>query len=187
MARQQGQEVTHPPMPPRVEFPFSQHSDGTSVRRAIQQLSYKGGNTRTGAGFRYVADNFFGPTQLRPGVPQVCAGRWPWGHPRGLQWVCGPQAGSHSSRLASQICILITDGKSQDDAEGPASKLKSQGIKVFAVGERAFGTRQGGLQLGSGSLPLPIIYISARDQERRPEGTDPCGLHAYRCLLLLCW
>ncbi|NWV63250.1 CO7A1 protein, partial [Malurus elegans] len=87
---------------PRVEFPFSQHTDGTSVRRAIQQLSYKGGNTRTGAGFRYVADNFFGPTQRRPGVPQ--------------------------------ICILITDGKSQDDAEGPAAKLKSQGIKVFAVG-----------------------------------------------------
>ncbi|NXY20585.1 CO7A1 protein, partial [Atrichornis clamosus] len=87
---------------PRVEFPFSQHTDGASVRRAIQQLSYKGGNTRTGAGFRYVADNFFSPTQLRPGVPQ--------------------------------ICILITDGKSQDDAEGPAAKLKSQGIKVFAVG-----------------------------------------------------
>ncbi|NXD66125.1 CO7A1 protein, partial [Eolophus roseicapillus] len=87
---------------PRVEFSFSQHTNGTSVRRAIQQLSYKGGNTRTGAGFRYVADNFFGPTQLRPGVPQ--------------------------------ICILITDGKSQDDAEGPAAKLKNQGIKVFAVG-----------------------------------------------------
>ncbi|XP_009076240.1 PREDICTED: collagen alpha-1(VII) chain, partial [Acanthisitta chloris] len=86
----------------RVEFPFSQHTDGMSVRRAIQQLSYKGGNTRTGAGFRYVADNFFGPKQLRPGVPQ--------------------------------ICILITDGKSQDDAEGPAAKLKSQGIKIFAVG-----------------------------------------------------
>ncbi|KAK2534726.1 Col7a1 [Columba livia] len=87
---------------PRVEFPFSQHTDGMSVRRAIQQLSYKGGNTRTGAGFRYVADNFFRPTQLRPGVPQ--------------------------------ICILITDGKSQDDAEGPAAKLKNQGVKVFAVG-----------------------------------------------------
>ncbi|KAL2299817.1 hypothetical protein Nmel_012667 [Mimus melanotis] len=87
---------------PRVEFPFSQHTDGASVRRAIQQLSYKSGNTRTGAGFRYVADNFFGPTQRRPGVPQ--------------------------------ICILITDGKSQDDAEGPAAKLKNQGIKVFAVG-----------------------------------------------------
>ncbi|XP_025931268.1 collagen alpha-1(VII) chain [Apteryx rowi] len=88
---------------PRVEFAFSQHANGTGVRKAIQQLSYKGGNTRTGAGLRYVADNFFGPAwQLRPGVPK--------------------------------ICILITDGKSQDDAEQPAARLKSQGVKVFAVG-----------------------------------------------------
>lgn len=72
---QQGQELMCPPVPPRVEFPFSQHADGASVRRAIQQLSYKGGNTRTGAGFRYIADNFFGPTQLRPGVPQVREGQ----------------------------------------------------------------------------------------------------------------
>ncbi|XP_062441893.1 collagen alpha-1(VII) chain [Rhea pennata] len=88
---------------PRVEFAFSQHANGTGVRRAIQQLGYKGGNTRTGAGLRYVADHLFGPAeQRRPGVPQ--------------------------------ICILITDGKSQDDAERPAARLKSQGVKVFAVG-----------------------------------------------------
>lgn len=78
-----GRGVTHPSVPLRVEFPFSQHTDGMSVRRAIQQLSYKGGNTRTGAGFRYVADNFFRPTQLRSGVPQVCSGWWPWEHPEG--------------------------------------------------------------------------------------------------------
>lgn len=128
-------EVTVSPALPRVEFPFSQHTDGTSVRRAIQQLSYKSGNTRTGAGFRYVADNFFGPTQRRPGVPQVCAQQW-----EGRSVRSWPHAGSHSSCLALQICILITDGKSQDDAEGPAAKLKSQGIKVFAVGEQSFCT-----------------------------------------------
>nr|XP_048713923.1 collagen alpha-1(VII) chain isoform X3 [Caretta caretta] len=87
---------------PRVEFTFSQHPNGTEVKRAIQQLSYKGGNTRTGAGLRYIADNFFGPTQIRAGVPKVC--------------------------------ILITDGKSQDDTEQPSVKLKAQGTKVFAVG-----------------------------------------------------
>uniref|UniRef100_K7G4Y9 Collagen alpha-1(VII) chain n=1 Tax=Pelodiscus sinensis TaxID=13735 RepID=K7G4Y9_PELSI len=87
---------------PRLEFTLSQHPNGTEVRRAIQQLSYKTGNTRTGAGLRYIADNFFGPTQIRPGVPQVC--------------------------------ILITDGKSQDDTEQPSVKLKAQGTKVFAVG-----------------------------------------------------
>uniref|UniRef100_A0A8C3RII3 Collagen alpha-1(VII) chain n=1 Tax=Chelydra serpentina TaxID=8475 RepID=A0A8C3RII3_CHESE len=87
---------------PRVEFTFSQHPNGTEVKRAIQQLSYKGGNTRTGAGLRYISDNFFGPTQIRAGVPKVC--------------------------------ILITDGKSQDDTEQPSVKLKAQGTKVFAVG-----------------------------------------------------
>lgn len=60
--------------PPRVEFTFSQHANGTGVRRAIQQLSYEGGNTRTGAGLRYVSDNFFGPTHVRPGVPKVTRG-----------------------------------------------------------------------------------------------------------------
>lgn len=39
--------------------------------KAISELSYKGGNTRTGAGLRYVADNFFGTNQIRPDVPKV--------------------------------------------------------------------------------------------------------------------
>ncbi|KYO29739.1 collagen alpha-1(VII) chain isoform B [Alligator mississippiensis] len=87
---------------PRVEFRFSDYSNGTAVRKAIQQLSYKSGNTRTGAGLRYVTDNFFSPAQIRQSVPKVC--------------------------------ILITDGKSQDDAEQPATRLKNQDVKVFAVG-----------------------------------------------------
>lgn len=105
-------EVTVSPALPRVEFPFSQHTDGTSVRRAIQQLSYKSGNTRTGAGFRYVADNFFGPTQRRPGVPQVCAqqreGRsvrsiGPMLDPTVLAWPCRSVS---SSRMASPRMML---------------------------------------------------------------------------------
>lgn len=49
-------------------------------------------------------------------------------------------SGSMGLRLmALQICILITDGKSQDDAEQPALRLKSLGIKVFAVGEQIRG------------------------------------------------
>ena len=95
------------PAPRRVEFPFSQHTDGTSVRKAIQQLSYKGGNTRTGAGFRYVADNFFSPTQIRPGVPQVRPGDTPGGctgsvGPRlGLMALVWPCRSASSSRMAS--------------------------------------------------------------------------------------
>ncbi|XP_062825428.1 collagen alpha-1(VII) chain [Anolis carolinensis] len=87
---------------PRTEFTFSDFLNGTDVMRAVREMAYKGGNTRTGAGLRFVADNFFGSNQLRPEVPK--------------------------------ICILITDGKSQDEVDQAASKLKNQGIKVFAVG-----------------------------------------------------
>ncbi|XP_032094990.1 collagen alpha-1(VII) chain [Thamnophis elegans] len=87
---------------PRTEFKFSDFLNGTEVIRAVQEIAFKGGNTRTGAGLRYVADNLFGANQLRPNIPK--------------------------------ICILITDGKSQDEVEQTALKLKNQGIKVFAVG-----------------------------------------------------
>ncbi|XP_058023138.1 collagen alpha-1(VII) chain isoform X1 [Ahaetulla prasina] len=87
---------------PRTEFKFSDFLNGTEVIKAVQEITFKGGNTRTGAGLRYVADNLFGASQLRPNVPK--------------------------------ICILITDGKSQDEVEQTALKLKNQGIKIFAVG-----------------------------------------------------
>lgn len=39
--------------------------------RAIRELSYKGGNTRTGAAILHVADHVFLPELARPGVPKV--------------------------------------------------------------------------------------------------------------------
>lgn len=39
--------------------------------RAIRELSYKGGNTRTGAAILHVADRVFLPQLARPGVPKV--------------------------------------------------------------------------------------------------------------------
>ncbi|XP_041047042.1 collagen alpha-1(VII) chain-like [Carcharodon carcharias] len=86
----------------RVEFSFEDHGNGSQVIAAIRNLRYKGGNTRTGAGLKYVADNFFGSVKLRRSVPK--------------------------------IAILITDGKSQDNVERPALKLRSQDVKLFAVG-----------------------------------------------------
>lgn len=38
---------------------------------AIRELSYKGGNTRTGAAILHVADHIFLPQLARPGVPKV--------------------------------------------------------------------------------------------------------------------
>lgn len=39
--------------------------------RAIRELSYKGGNTRTGAAILHVADHIFLPQLARPGIPKV--------------------------------------------------------------------------------------------------------------------
>ncbi|XP_027135501.1 collagen alpha-1(VII) chain isoform X2 [Larimichthys crocea] len=85
----------------RVEFTFTTYLNGTELVTAVQNLNYKGGNTRTGAGLKFVADNFFHPT---------------------------------SSRSVQKITILITDGKSQDNVQEPAQKLRSLGVHVFAVG-----------------------------------------------------
>ncbi|XP_069798438.1 collagen alpha-1(VII) chain-like [Narcine bancroftii] len=86
----------------RIEFSFQDHSTGLQTLNAVRNLRYKGGNTRTGAGLKYVADNFFGSPKLRRRVPK--------------------------------ITVLLTDGKSQDNVNQPALKLRSQDVKLFAVG-----------------------------------------------------
>ncbi|KAJ8257173.1 hypothetical protein GJAV_G00182690 [Gymnothorax javanicus] len=85
----------------RVEFTFTTYLNGTELVQAVENLNYKGGNTRTGAGLKFVADNFFSASVIRD-VPK--------------------------------IAILITDGKSQDSVRDPAQKLRSLGVKLFAVG-----------------------------------------------------
>ncbi|XP_029631262.1 collagen alpha-1(VII) chain isoform X6 [Salmo trutta] len=85
----------------RVEFTFTTYLNGTELVSAVENLNYKGGNTRTGAGLKFVADNFFNPTSIRN---------------------------------VSKVCILITDGKSQDSVREPAQKLRSLGVEMFAVG-----------------------------------------------------
>ncbi|KTF79638.1 hypothetical protein cypCar_00007789 [Cyprinus carpio] len=85
----------------RVEFTFTTYLNGTELITAIENINYKGGNTRTGAGLKYIADNFFSPSSIRD-VPK--------------------------------ITILITDGKSQDSVQEPSQKLRSLGVKIFAVG-----------------------------------------------------
>lgn len=44
-----------------------------------------------------------------------------------------PQAGMRSR--ARKIGVLITDGKSQDDVEGPSRKLKDESVELFAIGK----------------------------------------------------
>ncbi|MBZ3877345.1 Collagen alpha-1(VII) chain, partial [Sciurus carolinensis] len=87
---------------PRTEFGLDALGSGGDVIHAIRELSYKGGNTRTGAALLHVSDHVFLPQLTRPGIPKVC--------------------------------ILITDGKSQDLVDTAAQRLKGQGVKLFAVG-----------------------------------------------------
>ncbi|XP_051270453.1 collagen alpha-1(VII) chain isoform X3 [Dicentrarchus labrax] len=54
----------------RVEFTFATYLNGTELVNAVQNLNYKGGNTRTGAGLKFVADNFFNPASSRE-VPKI--------------------------------------------------------------------------------------------------------------------
>lgn len=54
----------------RSEFKFTTHLNGAEVVKAVQNLNYKGGNTRTGAGLKFAADNFFNPASSRD-VPKV--------------------------------------------------------------------------------------------------------------------
>lgn len=56
--------------PYRVEFTFSTYLNGTELVTAIEDLNYKGGNTRTGAGLKFLSDNFFNPSSSRD-VPKV--------------------------------------------------------------------------------------------------------------------
>lgn len=61
-----------PPRPPhRTEFGLDAFVSGADVIRAIRELGYKGGNTRTGAAILHVADRVFLPQRARPGVPKV--------------------------------------------------------------------------------------------------------------------
>lgn len=60
------------PFPPlRTEFGLDTLGSGSDTIRAIRELSYKGGNTRTGAALHHVSDRVFLPRLTRPGVPKV--------------------------------------------------------------------------------------------------------------------
>ncbi|KAM3877835.1 uncharacterized protein col7a1 [Diretmus argenteus] len=54
----------------RVEFTFNTYLNGTELVSAVHNLNYKGGNTHTGAGLKFVSDNFFNPTSSRD-VPKI--------------------------------------------------------------------------------------------------------------------
>ncbi|CAN0001303.1 unnamed protein product [Lampetra planeri] len=56
---------------PRSEFALTEHTRAATLLSALRTLPYKGGNTRTGEGLRFLRDVMFMPSATRPGVPKV--------------------------------------------------------------------------------------------------------------------
>lgn len=95
--------------------------------------------------------------------------------------------------LIFQITILITDGKSQDNVQDPAQKLRSQGVHVFAVGRcltcSFTSLTQSSLLMSQCDFffTLPILLWLCRYKECRQEWISPDLLPAQQWFHLLCW
>lgn len=90
---------------PYVEFLLNQYSLKNDILEQIQNLTFRGGNTYTGAALNFTGERYFVEA-----------------------------AGSRAQEHVSQVIILITDGESNDDVKVPATKLKARGISVYVVG-----------------------------------------------------
>ncbi|XP_075925878.1 collagen alpha-3(VI) chain isoform X4 [Petromyzon marinus] len=90
---------------PRTEFFLKTFSSQKDILDYIKTLPYKGGNTMTGRALEFISDNHFTAA-----------------------------AGSRKAQNVPQIAVVITDGKSQDDVEDAAEKLRKLGIAVYAIG-----------------------------------------------------
>lgn len=86
------------------EFLLNQYSLKSNILEHVQNLTFRGGKTHTGAALDSIRTSYFTKS-----------------------------AGSRILENIPQILILITDGKSNDDVKVPASKLKARGISVYVV------------------------------------------------------
>ncbi|XP_075681896.1 collagen alpha-1(XIV) chain isoform X1 [Rhinoderma darwinii] len=87
----------------RTEFKLNSYKNKESLLAAINGISYKGGNTKTGRAIKHVRDDLFNvESGMRKGVPRVL--------------------------------VVITDGRSQDEAIKFASDMQLEGFSIFAIG-----------------------------------------------------
>ncbi|ROI15268.1 Collagen alpha-1(XIV) chain [Anabarilius grahami] len=92
----------------RTEFKLSSHDNKESLLDAIQRISYKGGNTKTGKdkhcrAMQHVKDSVLTAVGgARRGVPKVL--------------------------------VVLTDGRSQDDVLQVSQEIQAEGYVVFAIG-----------------------------------------------------
>ncbi|XP_053121349.1 collagen alpha-6(VI) chain-like isoform X2 [Hemicordylus capensis] len=88
-----------------TEFLLNQYSLKNDILEQIQNLPYRGGSTYTGAALDFIREGYFTES-----------------------------AGSRAQEHIPQVAILLTDGESNDEVKGPASKLKARGISLYVVG-----------------------------------------------------
>ncbi|GCB61642.1 hypothetical protein scyTo_0007085 [Scyliorhinus torazame] len=87
---------------PRTAIALTDYGTIEEVLVAIRDLSFQGGNTKTGAVLSFLAHSVFSSTMTRESAPKVM--------------------------------VLITDGKSADSVEEPATRLQEKGVTVYTVG-----------------------------------------------------
>ncbi|XP_043820468.1 collagen alpha-3(VI) chain [Dromiciops gliroides] len=91
---------------PHTEFLLNTYRTNQEVLSHISNMTYLGGDSKTGRGLQYVIQNHLTPA-----------------------------AGSRASEGVPQVIIVLTDGQSQDDVAGPSAQLKSAAaVDVFAIG-----------------------------------------------------
>lgn len=90
---------------PRLEFGLNAFRDKSEMVNYVKTLPYRGGESYTGAAINFLRKNVF-----------------------------TKRAGSRKDEGVQQLAVVITDGQSIDNFTGPASKLRRNGITVYAVG-----------------------------------------------------
>lgn len=90
---------------PQTEFQLDSYSSTQSILGHIKSMSYHGGGTRTGLGLDFL-----------------------------IRTHMNTDAGSRAAEGVTQVVVVLTDGRSQDDVSEPALVLHLAGVKVFAVG-----------------------------------------------------
>ncbi|MEQ2285135.1 hypothetical protein AMECASPLE_028744 [Ameca splendens] len=90
---------------PLTEFKLNTFQTKKGILEYIKNLPYRGGGTNTGKGLDFMLNNHFVEV-----------------------------AGSRAEQNVPQIAVVITDGKSQDEVELHAEKLRNKRIILYAIG-----------------------------------------------------
>lgn len=90
---------------PRADVYLDTFSNKADILRYISSMAYGRGKTYTGAALRFAKEHVF--TKAR---------------------------GSRRDEHVQQVAVVITDGKSTDDAASAAADLRRSGVTVFALG-----------------------------------------------------